>query len=229
MVVCVCLCMCIPSHVWLFATSWTLQAPLSMGFPRQECWSGLPCPFPGNLPDPGTEPQPPMSPALAAGFFISWATREAPFQLKTSIQNQFCTITSPHHGSFFHLVTKFVLDRIDYQSGIIQLEVTNSSLNSLALIGKENRRLYGYWSMQLRIHSAGLTSRKAGSARIGREVWGRMDTCICMAESLHCSHKTIALLIGYTLIQNKKFLREKKKKSWIQGLKECCQDSLSNS
>ena len=39
-------------------TPWTvaLQAPLSMRFPRQECWSGLPCPPPGDLPDPGFEP-----------------------------------------------------------------------------------------------------------------------------------------------------------------------------
>ena len=43
------------SHVWLFATLWTVahQAPLSMGFPRQEYWSGLPFPPPGNLPDSG--------------------------------------------------------------------------------------------------------------------------------------------------------------------------------
>ena len=44
------------------------QAPLSMGFSRQEYWSGLPCPPPGNLPDPGIEP---VSPALAGGFFIT--------------------------------------------------------------------------------------------------------------------------------------------------------------
>ena len=42
------------------------QAPLSMGFPRQEYWGGLPCPSPGDLPDPGVEP---TSPALAGGFF----------------------------------------------------------------------------------------------------------------------------------------------------------------
>ena len=42
----------------------------------------------------------------------------------------------------------------------------------------------------------------------GRGVWGRMDTCICRAESLHCSPETITtLLIGYTPIQNKKFLK----------------------
>ena len=43
------------SHVWLFATPWTVacQAPLSMGFSRQEYWSGLSCPSPGDLRDPG--------------------------------------------------------------------------------------------------------------------------------------------------------------------------------
>ena len=48
------------------STSWTvaLQAPLSMGFPRQEYWSGLPFPLPGDLPDPGIEPVSLRSPAL---------------------------------------------------------------------------------------------------------------------------------------------------------------------
>ena len=41
------------------------QAPLFMGFSRQEYWSGLPCPFPGDLPNPGIEPMSLMSPALA--------------------------------------------------------------------------------------------------------------------------------------------------------------------
>ena len=44
------------------------QAPLSVGFSRQEDWSGLPCPSPGNLPHPGIEPR---SPALAGGFFTT--------------------------------------------------------------------------------------------------------------------------------------------------------------
>ena len=44
------------------------QALLSMGFSRQEYWSGLPFPFPGDLPDPGIEPN---SPALAGGFFTT--------------------------------------------------------------------------------------------------------------------------------------------------------------
>ena len=47
------------------------QAPLSMGFPRQEYWSGLPFPPPGNLPDPGMEHRSPASPELAGGFFTT--------------------------------------------------------------------------------------------------------------------------------------------------------------
>ena len=58
------------SHVRLFATPWTvaLQAPPSMGFSRQEYWSGLPFPSPGYLPDPGIEPR---SPALQADALTS--------------------------------------------------------------------------------------------------------------------------------------------------------------
>ena len=54
------------SHVRLFATPWTVvhQAPLSMGFSRQEYWSGLPCPPPGDLPHSGAELASPVSPAL---------------------------------------------------------------------------------------------------------------------------------------------------------------------
>ena len=49
------------SHVRLFATPWTVafQAPQSMRFSRQEYWSGLPFPSPGDLPDPGTKPRSP--------------------------------------------------------------------------------------------------------------------------------------------------------------------------
>ena len=58
------------SLVWRFATPWTVahQAPPSMGFSRQEHWSGLPFPFPGDLPDPGIEPR---SPALEADALTS--------------------------------------------------------------------------------------------------------------------------------------------------------------
>ena len=53
-----------------FATPWTIahQAPLSMGFSRQEYWSNLPFPSPGDLLDPGIEP---TFPALERGFFTT--------------------------------------------------------------------------------------------------------------------------------------------------------------
>ena len=60
------------SHVQLFTTQWTLacHAPLSMGFSRQEDWSGLLCP-PGDLPYQRIERASVMSPALAGGFFTT--------------------------------------------------------------------------------------------------------------------------------------------------------------
>ena len=56
-----------------FVTPWTVacEAPLSMGFLRQEYWSGLPFPSPGDLPNPGIEPTPLMSPASAGVFFAT--------------------------------------------------------------------------------------------------------------------------------------------------------------
>ena len=64
------------SHVQLFVTLWTVapQAPPSMGFSREEYQSGLPCPPPGDLPDPGIESL--KSPALAGKFFTNSATWE---------------------------------------------------------------------------------------------------------------------------------------------------------
>ena len=64
-----CLTLCDPMDV-------ALQALLSMGFSRQEYWSGLPCPPSGDLSNPGIEPVSLMSPALAAGFFTTSATWE---------------------------------------------------------------------------------------------------------------------------------------------------------
>ena len=79
------------SRIRLFATLWTIaqQAPLSMDFSRPEHWSGLPCPPPGDLPDPGIKPAFLMSPALAGRFFTASATWEAPeltyYHIKSSL------------------------------------------------------------------------------------------------------------------------------------------------
>ena len=62
------------NHVRLFATPWTVacQAPLSMGFPRQKYWSGVPwVPSPGDLPDSAVEPTSPVPPELAGRFFTA--------------------------------------------------------------------------------------------------------------------------------------------------------------
>ena len=65
------------SHVWPFVTQWTtaLQAPLSMGFSRQEHWSVLPFFSSGDLPDTRIKPTSLSSPALAGGFFTASATQ----------------------------------------------------------------------------------------------------------------------------------------------------------
>ena len=64
------------SRVQLCETLWTVahQAPLCMGFSRQEHWVGLPGPLPGDLPYPGIEPVSLMSPAMAGMFFTTRAT-----------------------------------------------------------------------------------------------------------------------------------------------------------
>ena len=67
-------------HAQLFANPWARarQAPLSMGFSRQEYWSGLPCPSPEVLPNPGIKPRDRTQVSCIAGrFFTVWATREA--------------------------------------------------------------------------------------------------------------------------------------------------------
>ena len=70
------LCMCVCSATSVVSNSMTpcpaaRQAPPSMGFSRQEYWSGLPCPAPGDLPDLGIETVSPVCPALAGGFFTA--------------------------------------------------------------------------------------------------------------------------------------------------------------
>ena len=60
----------------LSETPWTVahQVPLSMGFSRQEDWSGLPYAAPGDFPDPGIKPESLVSPASAGGFFTASTT-----------------------------------------------------------------------------------------------------------------------------------------------------------
>ena len=66
---CVCVCVCV--QPCLTVCDPVGQAPLSLGFPRQEYWSGLPCPHSRDLPHTGTKPASPASLALVVGFFTS--------------------------------------------------------------------------------------------------------------------------------------------------------------
>ena len=75
------------SHVWLFATPWTVahQASLSMGFSRQEYWNRLPFPTAGNLPNPGIKPQSPVSPVLPSRFFTTASPGKPSYRLNRPI------------------------------------------------------------------------------------------------------------------------------------------------
>ena len=117
-----CVCVCVRaykcahmlnrfSHVRLFATPWTvfLQAPLSMRISRQEYWSRLPCPSPGDLANPGIEPQ---SPALASRFFTTSITQKAYIYIHTYtpyIYTLIYTYTHTYHSfqRFFNSPYRF--------------------------------------------------------------------------------------------------------------------------
>ena len=79
-------CAWVLRRVWPSAAPWTVAARLfcPWGFSRQEYWTGFPCPPPGDLPNPGTEPR---TPSLQGGFFTVRATREAWAPCSTALSN----------------------------------------------------------------------------------------------------------------------------------------------
>ena len=91
-----CVCAKSLSHVWLFVTLWTIacQVPLSMGFSRQEYWSGLPCPPPGDLPHPGIEPA--SLHLHGRRVLYRWATREAWWRYINIYKEEPCKETHTH-------------------------------------------------------------------------------------------------------------------------------------
>ena len=102
------------SCVRLFMTPWTVahQALLSMGFSKQEYWSGLLCPPPGDLPDPGIESVSLMSPALAGGFFLP----QAP-------PGKFYPSLNYHFFLFFFSIGRYLLYNIALVSAVRQHEL----------------------------------------------------------------------------------------------------------
>ena len=118
-IVCVCVCVlsCF-SHVWLFATLCTItyQAPLSIGFSRQEYWNGLLCPFSGNLLNPGIEP---MSSVLAGGFFTAESEGKPQYMVAVLF-----TVKSNSPTSFSQWKNLFYFNQVSltYLSGISWIE-----------------------------------------------------------------------------------------------------------
>ena len=89
------------SRVQLCVTLWTVacQASRSMGFSREEYWSGQPCLPSGDLPDSGMEPRSLKSPALAGEFFTTSTTWEAPVSVTYSSLNILCWFMFPLESS----------------------------------------------------------------------------------------------------------------------------------
>ena len=110
------------SRVRLFATLWTVafQAPLSMGFSRQESWSGLPFPSPGDLPDPGIEPR---SPALQADALPS----EPPGKPKKA-SNYF---PFPCTSMVFSSVFKWLCSVLREQTQVVRKELLNEQVPAM--------------------------------------------------------------------------------------------------
>ena len=82
------------NHVSLFETTWSIaqQAPLFMGFPRQDNWSGLPFSPPEDLPYPGIEPRAPASPALTGRFFTTEPPEKPNISSRVQNESQSCFI-----------------------------------------------------------------------------------------------------------------------------------------
>ena len=122
------------SHVQLFVTPWTVacQASLSTGFFRQEYWSGLPFPPPGDLPHPGIEP---ISPALAGGFFTT-ATREAQKELNICMC-MYIYIHTHTHTQYMNLLTFFGVLQRPWVQGMRSLNEEVSEIRAWFVFGRD--------------------------------------------------------------------------------------------
>ena len=121
------------SPISFWATPWTVarQAPLSMGFSRQEYWSGVTCPPPGDLPDPGIEPMSLPSPAFAGRFFTMstpWETLDllsftqlSSYLTIINLSIHICNLSSTHTRVYIYIsiiYVSFVLSIIIYPSSV---------------------------------------------------------------------------------------------------------------
>ena len=128
---CVSVCVCALSHfscVQIFVTSCTLarQAPLSMGFSRQEHWSGFLCPPPGDLPDPGIEPMSLMSPALAFQLLlleVISSCNSVDFIVLILMKKGLKSRETTYNDNLkFYIITSHFLKAIHFYSRIVDLQ-----------------------------------------------------------------------------------------------------------
>ena len=150
MCVCVCVCVCMSSCVQPFVIPLTVahHALLCMNFSRQEYWSGLPFPTPGDLPNPGIEPASLVSPALAGEFFTAGATLEAQFWYQIRSVTQSClTLCDPMNCStpglsVHHQLPEFTQTHVHQVSDAIQPSHLLSSPSPLAPNPSQHQSLF---------------------------------------------------------------------------------------
>ena len=130
------------SYFWLFVTPWTVahQAPLSMRFPRRECWSGLPFPSPGDLPDSGIEPG---SPTLQTDFIPPEPPGKPPMTSYTFSLSYFPSVM--WYPSYYFLTISFMFYHIFLEIYCICSFLLKITLSHL----KEVRRLKSIFPYQL--------------------------------------------------------------------------------
>ena len=109
------------SHVRFCTTLWTgaCQVCLSMGFSRQEYWSGLPCPPPGDLPDQGIKPGTLTSPALAGKLFptgATWGAQTNPCYLRSSAPGHRSDSSKDMQASLWHSRDNMVREKAQENS-----------------------------------------------------------------------------------------------------------------
>jgi len=128
----VCMYVCELNRVCLLMTPWTVahQAPLSIGFPRQEYWSGLPWPPPGDLSNLGIEPASFMAPALAGRFFTTSATWETQLNYHKANFSTSRLYIPPNSQSTTHLFYWFCFYKIASLSNYIVKNIWLFKINS---------------------------------------------------------------------------------------------------
>ena len=135
------------SQVWLFVTPWILdhQAPLSMGFSRQKYWSGLPCPPPECLPNPGIEPESPASPALQVNFFFfyCWAIQEAShltMRVKVKVAQSCLTLCDPMDYTVHGILQAGTLEWVAFPFSRASSQPRSPALQADSLPAKPQRK-----------------------------------------------------------------------------------------